>query len=154
MIDEPEKVTKSQMNTWAKDFYSWDICDQVCNNLFVFSHYGHEKAIEWSGKNKEFVKRAGFVLIATLAVHSKELFDKDFINFFQIIKKESNDERNFVKKAVNWALRQIGKRNNNLNKEAIRLAEDIYKLPSKSAKWIAKDALKELTKPDLKIRNK
>lgn len=154
MISVPEKITKSQMNKWVKDFYSWDICDQVCNNLFVFSPFAYEKAIEWSLNKKEFVKRAGFVLMATLAVHSKNLSDIDFINLFPMIKKESNDERNFVKKAVNWSLRQIGKRNNNLNNKSVLLAEEILQNNSNTAKWIAKDALKELTNPKIIIRNK
>ena len=154
MIDDSANVSKSQMNKWVKDFYSWDICDQVCNNLFVFTPFAYEKAIEWSGSKKEFVKRAGFVLMATLAVHSKKLKDEDFINLFPVIINESIDERNFVKKAVNWALRQIGKRNIILNRESIITAEKIIELNSKSAKWIAKDAIKELTNPTIKIRNK
>ncbi|MBU2491925.1 MAG: DNA alkylation repair protein [Bacteroidetes bacterium] len=154
MISNPVNVTKSQMNKWVKDFYSWDICDQVCNNLFVFTPFAYEKAVEWSSNEKEFIKRAGFVLMATLAVHSKNLSDIDFINLFPIIKKESNDERNFVKKAVNWALRQIGKRNINLNNKSVSLAEEILQINSKAAKWIAKDALKELTNPGTRIRNK
>lgn len=154
MIAEPEKVTKSQMNKWVKDFYSWDICDQVCMNLFRETEFAYEKAVEWSSNKHEFIKRAGFVLMATLAVHSKELKDEDFIKFFPLIKKGSLDERNFVKKAVNWAIRQIGKRNHSLNKKAIKLSEEILKLDSKSAKWIAKDALKELTNPKTMIRNK
>lgn len=154
MIAEPEKVTKSQMNTWVKDFYSWDICDQVCMNLFRETKFAYEKAVEWTESKHEFIKRAGFVLMATLAVHSKELTDKDFITFFPLIKKGSLDERNFVKKAVNWAIRQIGKRNHTLNKKAIKLSEEILKLDSKSAKWIAKDALKELHDPKILKRIK
>lgn len=154
MISDPAKVTKTQMNKWAKDFYSWDICDQVCNNLFMFTPFAYEKAIEWSGSKKEFVKRAGFVLIATLAVHSKELKNEDFVKLFPLIIKESVDDRNFVKKAVNWALRQIGKRNIPLNKKSVKLAGELLKLDSKPAQWIAKDAIKELTNLDTKIRNK
>lgn len=154
MISEPSKVSKTQMNKWTNDFYSWDICDQVCSNLFVYTPFAYQKAIEWSGNKKEFVKRAGFVLIANLAVHSKDLKNHDFVSFFPLIKKESIDDRNFVKKAVNWALRQIGKRNDYLRKKAVILGEDINKLDSKSAKWIAKDALRELTNPETLIRNK
>jgi 3-methyladenine DNA glycosylase AlkD len=144
MIDEPEKVTKSQMNTWAQDFYSWDLVDGTCNNLFVYNVNSYDKAFQWSKRKEEFVKRAGFVLMATMAVHRKELPDKDFEKFFPVIKRESVDERNFVKKAVNWALRQIGKKNKYLNKRAIETAEEIKLLDSKSAKWIANDTLREL----------
>ena len=154
MIAESEKVTKSQMNKWVKDFYSWDICDQVCMNLFRETKFAYEKAAEWASSKHEFIKRAGFVLMATLAVHSKELADEDFIKFFPLIKKGSIDERNFVKKAVNWAIRQIGKRNHVLNKKAIKLSEEILGLDSKSAKWIAKDALKELNDPKILKRIK
>ena len=154
MVSDPAQVTKTQMNKWAKDFYSWDICDQVCNNLFIFAPYAYEKAIDWTGSKKEFVKRAGFVLIAELAVHSKELKDKDFVKLFPIIKNGSRDDRNLVKKAVNWSLRQIGKRNMALNKKSIKLAEEILKFDSRSARWIATDAIKELTDPGTKIRNK
>ena len=145
MIADSEKVTKAGMNNWAKQFYSWDVCDQFCNNLFVFTPHTYDKAVEWSSKKHEFNKRAGFVLMAVSAVHKKEWSDDKFISFFPIIKREAVDERNFVKKAVNWALRQIGKRNNTLNKETIKLAKEIQKLDSKSAKWIASDALRELT---------
>ena len=152
LVDEPKAVTKSQMNKWASDFNSWDICDQVCNNLFGNTPYAYDKALEWGTKKKEFVKRAGFVLMAVQALHSDELKDKDFYKFFPLIKQHATDERNFVKKAVNWALRQIGKRNHKLNKKAIKLAEEIVRIDSKSAKWIAKDAIRELT--DNKIVSK
>ena len=154
MISDPAQVTKTQMNKWAKDFYSWDICDQVCNNLFIFTPFAYEKAMSWSSSKEEFIKRAGYVLIAGLAVHSKELRDQDFIKFFPVIKKGSADNRNLVKKAVNWSLRQIGKRNMTLNKKSVKLAEEILKLDSIPARWIAKDAIKELTNPGTKIRNK
>jgi 3-methyladenine DNA glycosylase AlkD len=144
MIAEPEKATEPQIEKWVKDFDSWDVCDQVCSNFFDKTHIAYKKAVEWSKKEEEFIKRAGFVLMACLSVHDKEASDKKFIKFFRNIKKESVDERNFVKKAVNWALRQIGKRNTNLNKKAIKLAEEISKINSKSARWIAQDALKEL----------
>jgi len=145
MIDEPERVTKKQMDKWANDFNSWDLCDQCCNNLFVNTPYAHEKAIVWSESKKEFVKRAGFTLMAVIAVHDKNAADKDFDKFFERIKNESTDERNFVKKSINWALRQIGKRNKTLHKKALTYAKEIEKIDSKSAKWIAKDAIRELT---------
>ena len=145
MIDEIEKVTKMQMNNWVKDFNSWDLCDQCCNNLFGKTPFAIEKSFELIKSEKEFVRRAGFVLMAVLSVHNKEMKDEEFIEYFPLIEKYSTDERNFVKKAVNWALRQIGKRNSRLNKEAVLICEKLIQSDSKSAKWIGKDALKELT---------
>lgn len=145
MIDPPEMITQEQMEGWVRDFDSWDVCDQCCSNLFDKTKFAHQKAVEWSRRKEEFVKRAGFVLMATLAVHDKEADNQKFLRFVPIIKREATDERNFVKKAVNWALRQIGKRNRSLNKEAIKAAKEIQKMDSKSAKWIASDALRELT---------
>jgi len=144
-IDDFKKVDEKQMEEWVKDFDSWDICDQVCSNLFDKTEFAWKKAVEWSKRKEEFVKRAGFVMMATLAVHDKKASDKDFEKFFPIIIRESDDERNFVRKAVNWALRQIGKRNEKLNKRAIDTAKKISKMNSKTAKWIAGDALRELT---------
>jgi len=145
MIDSPEMVTEKQMESWVKDLDSWDICDQCCSNLFDKTKFAHQRAIEWSKRREEFITRAGFVLMATLAVHDKEADNQKFVRFLPIIKREATDERNFVKKAVNWALRQIGKRNSALNKIAIRTAKEIQKIDSKSARWIASDALRELT---------
>jgi len=128
------------------------VCDQVCSNLFDKTRFAYEKAHEWSGREEEFVRRAGFVLMATLSVHDKKAGDEKILEFLPLIKKGALDERNFVKKAVNWALRQIGKRNSDLNKAAILTANDIQKIDSKAAKWIASDALRELT--DEKIQMK
>jgi len=152
LIDEPEKVTESQMNSWVKDFDSWDVCDQCCINLFDKTPFALKKIKEWSRAKEEYVKRAAFSLLAVIAVHDKKAANSVFIKFFPIIKRESTDKRNFVKKAVNWALRQIGKRNINLNKEAIKLAKEIQKIEDKTAKWIASDALKELESKDANIR--
>jgi 3-methyladenine DNA glycosylase AlkD len=146
MIDDPKMVTEKQMEQWVKDFNSWDLCDQCCMNLFDKIPLGWKKATEWPKRKEEFIRRAGFTLMACLAWYDKKAKDKDFLKFFPIIKKYSTDERNFVRKAVNWALRQIGKRNKSLNKEAIKLAKEIKKNDSKTAKWIANDAIKELTK--------
>ena len=154
MIGDPNLLAKTEMNNWVKDFNSWDLCDQCCNNLFVYSRHAYDKAFEWHTSKKEFTKRAGFVLMAVMAVHKKEFADTIFEEFLPLIKKEATDERNFVKKAVNWALRQIGKRNIRLNKLAIKTAKDIYKIDSKSAKWIASNALNELTDENLRIRMK
>jgi len=145
LIDPPETVTERQMETWVKDFDSWDVCDQCCSNLFDKTKFAHKKALEWSKRREAFVKRAGFVLMATLAVHDKETDNQKFLRFLPVIKREATDERNFVKKAVNWALRQIGKRNSALNKIAIQTAKQIEKMDSKSARWIASDAIRELT---------
>jgi 3-methyladenine DNA glycosylase AlkD len=150
MIDVPEEVTEKQMEKWVKNFDSWDVCDQCCSNLFDKTKFAHKKALEWSKRREEFVKRAGFVLMATLSVHDKEADNHKFLRFLPIIKREAIDERNFVKKAVNWALRQIGKRNSALNKIAIQTAKQIQKIDSKSAKWIASDALRELASEAVK----
>ena len=146
IVDKIEKVTEKQMEQWIKDFDSWDVCDQVCMNLFWRAPFSHRKATEWSGRKNEFEKRAGFALMAVLAWKDKNSSDAKFKKFFPLIKKESIDERNFVRKSVNWALRQIGKRNAKLKELAIKTAKEILKIDSKSARWIARDALKELTK--------
>jgi len=150
LIDDSKLVNEEQMENWVKDFDSWDICDQVCSNLFDKTPYAYKKALEWSKRKEEFVKRAGFVLMACLAVHDKKAKDTELLKFLPIIKKEATDERNFVRKAVNWALRQIGKRNKNLQKEAIRTAKEILNIESKSAKWIASDAIRELESKKIK----
>lgn len=146
-IDDPDEVTENQMEQWALEFDSWDICDQVCSNLFDRTPFAIKKAKEWSRRKEEFVKRAGFVLMAALSVHDKKAEDRLFESFLPIIIRESADERNFVRKAVNWALRQIGKRNILLNKSAVRSAKEIQKIDSKSARWVAADALRELQGP-------
>jgi len=145
MVDDPQEVTGEQMEGWVADIDSWDVCDQVCSNLFDKTRFAYQKAHEWSGRDEEFVRRAGFVLMAALSVHDKREGDEKFLEFLPLIKRGALDDRNFVKKAVNWALRQIGKRNMDLNKAAILAANDIQKIDSKSAKWIASDALRELT---------
>ena len=146
-IDDPEKVTAEQMDRWAESFDSWDICDQACTSLFDLSSLAYEKVYQWAGYEKEFVKRAAFSLIAGLAVHDKNATDKDFERFLPILIQNAVDERNYVKKAVNWALRNIGKRNLHLNKAALKIAKEIQKIDSKSARWIASDAIRELTSP-------
>lgn len=146
MIDDPKLVTIKQINDWVKDFNSWDICDQVCGNLFDKTKYVVDCAFKFTESKKEFIKRAGFVLMAEYAVHDKTAPDKVFIDFLPVIEKHSYDERNFVKKSVNWALRQIGKRNTALRIKAIETANRIYLQGSSTAKWVAKDALRELKK--------
>jgi 3-methyladenine DNA glycosylase AlkD len=152
LVDIPAEVTKKQMDDWANDFDSWDVCDQCCINLFHKLPYADEMINKWSTSEKEFVKRAAFSLIAVIAVHNKKSDDSYFIKFFPLIKRESTDKRNLVRKAVNWSLRQIGKRNVKLNKEAIKLAHEILTLDSKTAKWIASDALKELNSDKVNVR--
>jgi len=143
-VAEPHKVTPALMNRWVKDFDSWDVCDQCCMNLFDKTPYAYEKVKEWSVRKEEFVRRAAFALMAGLAVHDKKASNQNFQRFFPIIKASSTDSRNYVKKAVNWALRQIGKRNAFLHREAMRAAAEIAKMDSSSARWIAADAIREL----------
>ncbi len=145
MIAEPQAVTESQMEKWVSEFDSWDICDPCCSNLFDKTPFAYRKAEEWSRREEEFIKRAGFVLMATLAVHDKQATDTEFAQFLTIIAKNAGDERNFVRKAVNWALRQIGKRNLNLNRQAIATTQAVQKMESPTAHWIAADAWRELT---------
>ena len=154
MIDNPSQVTQTQMEEWVSSphFTYWEIVDQTCMNLFYLTDYAYIKATEWSSRKEEFVKRAAFALIAVFAWKDKEADDKKLLQFFPFIEKESIDDRKNVKKAVNWALRQIGKRNLNLNKKAIELAKEIQKKDSKSAKWIAKDAIKELESDSIQSR--
>jgi 3-methyladenine DNA glycosylase AlkD len=144
LIDNPKEVTEKQMEKMVKEFNSWDICDGCCSNLFRKTPFAYKKAVQWSKRKEEFVKRAGFVMIAVLAVHDKKADDSMFVKIFPLLEKEARDERNFVKKAINWALRQIGKRNPELRKEAIKLAEKISKQDYPSSKWIASDAIREL----------
>jgi 3-methyladenine DNA glycosylase AlkD len=151
-IDDPKKVTTDQMDIWADDFDSWDVCDQACTSLFDLTIFAYEKVHQWSEDDKEFKKRAAFSLIAGLAVHDKNAADTAFEQFFPLIFKHSVDNRNFVKKAVNWALRNIGKRNQFLNKRAVETAREILRIDTPSARWIANDALRELTSQKVKDR--
>ncbi len=144
MVDDPGKVNDRQMDEWVKDIDSWDVCDQCCSNLFGRTKHAYAKTTEWCRSQKEFVRRAGFSMIAVLASHDKSAKDETFIRFFGYIKNASTDERNFVRKAVNWSLRQIGKRNARLNKLAIAAALEIKDIDSDSARWIAGNALAEL----------
>ncbi len=146
MIADPRLVSPELMEAWVNDFDAWDVCDQVCGNLFDKTPYAYHKAMEWAHREQEFVRRAGFVLMAELAVHDKRANDEAFLPFFPLIKQYAGDERNFVKKAVNWALRQIGKRNSHLRAVAMEWASAIKQLDSPAARWIASDALKELQK--------
>jgi len=150
LVDDPKRVKQSQMERWVRDCDNWAATDACCCVLFDRTPYAIEKAHAWSRRRAEFVKRAGFVLMAGLAVHRKELPDGVFLEFLPVIRREAADERNFVKKAVNWALRQIGKRNPDLCRAAIAEAEAIRRLESRSARWIAADALRELARAESK----
>jgi len=152
LIDDPNLVTTKQMETWAADFDNWGTVDGTCCYLFCRTPFAYKKALEWAGRNPEFIKRAGFTLMAYLAIHDKKAEDAKILAFLPAIEKHANDDRNFVRKAVNWALRQIGKRNRNLNKHAIEAAERIKLQDTRSARWIASDALRELKSEKVKER--
>ena len=152
MIDLPEQVSAAQMEKWARDFDNWDVCDGTCCHLFVFAAPAWKKAVAWSRRDPEFIKRAGFALMAYLAYRDKQGRDSQFRRVLPMIEREAYDERNFVRKAVNWALRNIGKRNLRLNREAIRAAERIRRQDTRSARWIAADALRELKSAPVQAR--
>jgi 3-methyladenine DNA glycosylase AlkD len=147
LVDEPARVTRSQMERWARDFDSWALCDCACSVLFDRTPFAVEKARAWSGRTAEYVKRAGFVLMAALTVHDKRAPDALFLAFLPIIEAEADDGRNMVKKGVNWALRQIGKRNLRLNREAVAVCDRLRVRTSPAARWVASDARRELTNP-------
>ena len=152
MVDDPALVTDVQMEAWVRDFDSWDVCDQVCSNLFDRTRFAFPKAAEWSVREDEFVKRAGFALMACTAVHRKDVSDDRFEAFLPIIRAQAADDRNYVKKAVSWALRQIGKRSQELNERAIVTARQIQRVDARAARWIAGDALRELEGPAVQER--
>jgi 3-methyladenine DNA glycosylase AlkD len=152
LVADPKQMTEAEMEYWVKSFDSWDVCDQVCSNLFDKTGLADKKASEWANRPEEFVRRAGFVIMAARSVHDKKAKDETFERYFPLIEKYATDERNFVRKAVNWALRQMGKRNATLNKKCIQISEQLQKLDSKSARWIAKDALRELRSPAVQAK--
>jgi 3-methyladenine DNA glycosylase AlkD len=153
-IDVPALVDEAQMEAWALDLDSWDVCDQLTNNLFRESPFAWKKAAEWPGRSEEFVKRAGFVLGATLAVHDKATGDAAFLPLLALAQREATDDRNLVKKAVNWQIRQIGKRSAALNAAAIEACEQILSAhpDSKAARWTCRDALRELRSDAIRAR--
>lgn len=144
MIEDPAQATEEQIERWVADLDNWGICDCCCQELFRKTPFAHRKAAEWCGRPEEFVERAGFALIAKLAVHDKQASDDVFLSYLALVEREAADERHFVKKAANWALREIGKRNRALNGAAISTAERLRRSASRSARWIAADALREL----------
>jgi len=154
IVDDPAQATEAQLEAWVAVFDSWDVCDQVCDNLFQHTSFAYPKAFEWSGRSEEFVKRAGFVLMACLAYHDRTAPEAKLAQFFPVILQASDDGRNFVKKAINWALRNLGKRSQALNEQAISVARDIQSRGSRAARWIAADALRELTSEKVQQRLK
>lgn len=152
LIEEPDKVGEAQLERWVNDFDAWDLCDQACINLLVRMPLAIEMIPLWAESEREFVKRTAFSLIAVIAVHDKTSDDSYFEGFFPLIKKASCDERNFVKKSVNWAIRSIGKKNTDLNRKAIELCNEMLGYDSKPARWISRNALRELESE--KVQNK
>lgn len=154
LVDDPSRVSQRQMEEWVKGFDSWDVTDQVSTILFDKTRYSWKKAIQWSSRLPEYVKRAGYSIMAGLAVHDTASPDRSFSDLYPIIITGAVDERNYVKKAVSWALRNIGKRSPGLNNSAIRVAKRLLRMGSKSARWIGSDALRELTSETAKERIK
>ncbi len=152
LVEDYELVTREQFDKWVRNIKTWNECDQACINVFYKLDFVLDAIDSCSNSEEEFVKRTAFVLIAVLAVHDKKSSDDYFLDFFPLIREASVDERNFVKKAVNWAIRQIGKRNVYLNQKAIELSEELWGYDSRSAKWIAKNALKELKSDKIQER--
>ena len=144
-VDDPAAVTVEQMERWAASFDSWDLCDTVCGSLFDRTPFARDRAVAWSSREEEFVKRAGYAMMAWLAVHDREAGDERFLAFLPHVERGADDDRKLVRKAVSWALRQIGKRNAHLNAEAVTSAVRIRTRGSQSARWVASDALRELT---------
>lgn len=144
MVDDPAQVSAAQMEAWVVQIDSWDVCDQLCGNLFGLTPAAFTKARAWVRRDEEFVKRAGFVLIAERAARDRLHDDAFWMRWLPVIRRGATDDRNYVKKAVNWALREIGKRNPRLNAAAIEEAEGLLRLAVPSARWIARDALREL----------
>ena len=149
LVEESEKVSSEQLNDWVNTFYSWDLVDQACINLLRFIPEARENIFIWCDSDEEFVKRTAFSLIAVLAVHEKE---SDFEIYFDVIEEASKDNRNFVKKSVNWAIRQIGKIDLENNRKALDLAYEILEMDNKASKWVARGAIRELESE--KVRSK
>ena len=145
LVADPQQMTEKLMESWARDFADWEVCDQCCINLFGKTSFARHSVVKWSGAEPEFVKRAGFVLMTRIATTDKRADDASFEPFFALITRESGDRRNYVRKAVNWALRQIGKRNRALNGRAVAVARTLVESEDKTARWIGSDALHELT---------
>jgi 3-methyladenine DNA glycosylase AlkD len=154
MIADPKSMDAKLADQWVKDFYSWDICDQCVMNLFEDLPFAYTKATEWALKEEEYIRRAGFVMIARLAISDKKQDDERFLEYFPLILEKSTDQRNFVKKAVNWAIRQIGKRSHYLNQKSLELLHTMKETKSPSSRWIANDAIRELSNEKITSRIK
>ncbi len=146
-VDEPERVTAAQMDQWANDFDNWAVCDTLCFKLFDRTPHAWKKIEQWSARREEFVKRAAFALLASVALHDKQASDGPFIRSLRLIRQASGDERNFVKKGVSWALRGIGARNQSLHQKSIELARELAESTDRTARWIGRDALRDLSRP-------
>jgi 3-methyladenine DNA glycosylase AlkD len=146
-VDEPALVTPEQMDRWCRDFDNWGVCDTLCFHLFDRTAHAWAKVHQWSREEDEFVKRAAFALLASLAGHDKKAGDRAFAECLPLIERAAADERNFVKKGVNWALRRVGRRSAVLNAAAIKVAGRLAKSTGAAARWVGKDALRELTSP-------
>ena len=154
LVGEPGRVTPAQMERWAKDFDNWAVCDTATFALWDRSPHAWPKVREWSKRQEEFVKRAAFAMLASLTVHDKAAPDERYLEGLELIEREAHDERNFVKKAVNWALRSVGKRSMSLNKEAVAVARRLAEREDSASRWVGKDALRELTSPAVERRLK
>lgn len=154
MVDDPAEVTVEQMDAWVIDLDSWDLCDQVCGNLFARTRMSFDRAEAWVRRDEEFVRRAGFAIVASRAAwdHRPETPDAIFLPWLSEIERAATDDRNYVKKAVSWALRQIGKRSTGLNEAAVTRCERLIEMENRSARWIARDALRELRSEDVQRR--
>lgn len=152
MVADPKQTTSELVDRWTEEFDAWDICDQCCQNLFRLTSFAYDKVYEYALREEEFVRRTAFALMATLAVGDKAAEDERFLPFFGLIERTSGDSRNFVRKAVNWALRQIGKRNQRLHREALEMSRRLVSMSDKTAVWIGKDALRELSDPKVMAR--
>jgi 3-methyladenine DNA glycosylase AlkD len=151
-VDEPERVTAAQMDRWCRDFDNWAICDTLCFKLFDRTPHAWAKAAQWALQRDEFVKRAGFAMFASLALHDRAAADEPFVGGLKLVERAAGDERNFVKKGVSWALRAIGRRNAALNEAAVTVARRLADSHGASKRWVGRDALKELTSPMVRRR--
>jgi len=151
-VDDPALVTPAQMDRWARDFDNWGICDTLCFVLFDRTPHAWRKVDQWSRRRDEFVKRAAFALLASLALHDKRAGDEPFLRSLALVERASSDERNFVKKGVSWALRAVGRRDQALNAAAVEVARRLSESPEAAARWVGKDALRELTSPAVRRR--
>jgi 3-methyladenine DNA glycosylase AlkD len=146
-VDDPARVTSPQMDRWCRDFDNWGICDTVCFALFDKTPHAWTKVAKWSGRRDEFVKRAAFALLASLALHDKRSGDKPFLDSLRLVERAAADERNFVKKGVSWGLRSVGRRSAALHAAALEVARRLAASPAPAARWVGKDTLRDITRP-------